>query len=56
MVQYDPFLDESNHRGGNRWGYDFAGYSLVGLPYAGLVGVLSGISHSFRISGYGVRN
>ena len=48
---------ESNHRGGNRWGYDFAGYSLVGLPYAGLVGCCPEYSHSFRISGvYGVRN
>ena len=36
----------------------FAGYSLVGLPYAGLVGVLSGVLSFIPYIGpfYGVRN
>ena len=47
---YDRF-DESNHRGGNRWGYDFAWYLLCRVAICRTCWVLSEYSHSFRISG-----
>ncbi len=45
----DRTTDESNHRGGNRWGYDFAGYNLPRVAICRTCWCWSEYSHSFHI-------